>query len=287
VRSDFAIYLIELTKPRSIALLLTTALGGMFIASQDFPSPAILAFTLLGGALAAGGANTLNCYFDLDLDRRMDRTAARPLPAGKIKPNQALVFGLSLCIISMLLLIVGTNPLSTALAAVGILHYVVIYTLWLKRSSPWNIVFGGVAGAMPLLVGWTAVTEQLSIWALWLGAIVFFWTPPHFWSLALLRRREYALARIPVLPITHGERESRRQILWYSVLLVALTLAATPAGFASHLFFLAASALGVVLLAYSIALFRIPTDRNAHRLYKYSTIYLALLFGVLIVDRIV
>jgi len=276
-----------LTKPRSIALLLMTALGGMVVAGGEIPSPALLTLTMLGGALAAGGANCLNCYLDRHLDRQMARTKDRPLPAGRLQPRQALLFGLGLCGAAIPVLAVGVNVLSAILAAAGILYYVVIYTRWLKRTSPWSVVFGGGAGVLPLLVGWTAVSGQLSLAALWLGTVVFLWTPPHFWSLALLRHRDYALVDLPMLPTVLGRGETCRQITIYASLLMALTLVAVPAGVAGAPFLVAALLLGTLLLHHSIVLLAEASNEAAQGLYRYSMVYLALLFGALILDRVV
>jgi len=276
-----------LTKPRSIALLLMTAIGGMVVAGGGIPSPTLMALTVLGGALAAGGANCLNCYLDRDLDRHMVRTKDRPLPAGRLRPRQALLFGLGLCAAAIPVLAIGVNPLSAILAAVGILYYVVVYTLWLKRTSPWSVVLGGGAGVLPLLVGWAAVSGQLSMAALWLGMVVFLWTPPHFWSLALLRHREYALVDLPMLPTVLGRGETCRQIAIYASLLMALPLVAVPAGVAGALFMAAALILGTLLLHRSIVLLAEASDEAAQGLYRYSMVYLALLFGSLILDRVV
>lgn len=276
---------VHLTKPRSVSLLLLAALAGMVMAASELPSPALLVQTLLGGALAAGGANALNCYLDRDLDWRMARTAMRPLAAGKMEPKHALLFGLGLCLLSILILALWVNPLAALLAAAGIVYYVIVYTLWLKRISPLNVVVGGGAGALPLLVGWAAVTGQLSAGALWLGAVVVCWTPPHFWSLALLRRREYALVGIPMLPVVRGEVETRRQILVYSVALLGLTLLLVPAGLAGPAFLGVALVLGSSLVFVALRLVYQASERAAWQLYRYSTVYLALLFGSMSLDH--
>lgn len=243
--------------------------------------------TMLGGALAAGGANTLNCYLDRDLDRLMPRTSGRPLPAGRVQPSRALAFGLLLCILSVTVLAAGVNPLSALLAALGVFYYVVVYTLWLKRSTPWNIVIGGGAGAMPLLVGSAAATGQLSPLALWLGVVILLWTPPHFWSLALFRHREYALVEVPMLPVVRGEGETRQQILLYSLLLLLATLLLVPAQFAGPAFLVAALLLGSKFVFHAIVLLQRATLQAARQLYLYSILYLALLFGALIVERLI
>ncbi len=277
---------VHLTKPRSVSLLLLAALAGMVMATAELPSLSLLAQTLLGGALAAGGANALNCYLDRDLDRRMARTAGRPLASGALESRRALIFGLVLCLLSIVILALQVNGVSALLAGVGIGYYVLLYTRWLKRTSPWNVVIGGGAGAIPLLVGWTAVTGQLSATPLWLGAVVVCWTPPHFWSLALLRRREYALAGVPMLPVVHGAGETRRQILLYALLLLGLTLLLVPAGLAGPGFLGIALPLGGLLVFLALRLLHQATDRAAWLLYRYSIVYLALLFGSMILLRV-
>jgi heme o synthase len=280
-----AVDYIRLTKPGSVGLLLLTALAGMAAVGQGFPSLSLVAATMLGGALAAGGANALNCYLDRDLDRLMQRTALRPLPAGRLDPRRAAAFGVLLCLLSFILLAAMVNLLSALLAAAGAFYYVVVYTGWLKRESPWNVVIGGGAGVMPLLVGSAAVTGQLTSWAFALGAVIFFWTPPHFWSLALLRQEEYAQAGVPVMPEVLGSLETRRQIVLYSLVLVAISLLLPLAGFAGAGYLAVAAGLGMLMLFLSLQLLRQGSARAAGRLYRYSILYLALLFGTLIIDR--
>ena len=274
-----------LTKPRSILLLLVAAFAGMVVARPEMPSLYLILATLLAGALAAGGANALNCYLDRDLDRRMGRTSARPLPSGKLVPARALLFGLALSAVSIIIFALGVNWLSAALAACGIFYYVVVYTLWLKRASHWNVVIGGAAGGLPLLVGSAAVSGRIAPLPLWLGAVVLLWTPPHFWSLALLRRREYALAGVPMLPVVLGEGATHRQILGYSVALFVATVLMVPAGFAGAGFLVAALLLGAVLLFLAVRLLVTASDLAAWRIYRYSIVYLALLFISMILDR--
>jgi protoheme IX farnesyltransferase len=276
-----------LAKPRSVLLLLITALTGMVVASPGLPSAVPQLVTVLAGAMAAGGANALNCYLDRDLDRRMARTSLRPLAAGTLQPARALLFGLGLCTAAFVLFAVGVNWLSAMLAAAGAFYYVVVYTLWLKRSSHWNVVIGGVAGSIPLLVGSAAASGQVSPLALWLGVVVLLWTPPHFWSLALVRRREYAAAGVPMLPVSKGEAETRRQILIYSVLLLLSTLLLMPAGLAGPLFLLVSLILGAIMLFMAARLIVSASDAVAARLYRYSIVYLALLFISVILDRAV
>lgn len=276
---------VQLTKPRSVLLLLVTALAGLIVARPEAPSLLLVSLTLAGGAMAAGGANALNCYLDRQLDLRMRRTASRPLPAGSIRPGRALAFGVALCAVASLLLGFGVNWLAAGLAMAGVLYYVLIYTWWLKPRSSWNVVIGGGAGAMPLLVGWVAATGQLSPWPFWMGAIVICWTPPHFWSLALVRRREYEEAGIPMLPVVRGEGETRRQIGLYSVLLLVVSLVLATTGFAGPVFLVTSLAMGLMLVIHVVELLYQATDEAAWRLYRFTILYLALLFGSLILDR--
>ena len=276
---------VRLTKPRSVLLLLIAALAGMMVAKPGVPSMYLVVETLFAGALAAGGANALNCYLDRDLDLRMSRTSGRPLPLGKLLPARALLFGLALSAVSVTIFALGINWLSAVLAACGIFYYVIVYTLWLKRASHWNVVIGGAAGALPLLVGSAAASGRIAPLPLWLGTAVLLWTPPHFWSLALLRRREYAAAGVPMLPVVRGESVTRRQILGYSVALFLTTLLLVPAGFAGPAFLLAALLLGAVLIFLAVRLMVTATDHAALRMYRYSIAYLALLFISVILDR--
>ena len=276
---------VQLTKPRSVLLLLITAVTGMVVASPALPSALPLLITLLAGSMAAGGANVLNCYLDRDLDRRMARTSSRPLALGRVRPVPVLVFGLALCAGAVALFAVGANWLSALLAAIGAFYYVVVYTLWLKRASHWNVVIGGVAGSIPLLVGSAAQSGEVVPMAVWLGVVVLLWTPPHFWSLALLRRGEYAAAGVPMLPVVKGAEETRRQIFAYSVVLLLATLLLVPAGLAGPLFLIVSVALGTVMVFMAARLLVSDSDGAAWRLYRYSIVYLALLFTSMILDR--
>ncbi|HLB75900.1 MAG TPA: heme o synthase, partial [Candidatus Dormibacteraeota bacterium] len=235
---------VSLAKPRIIALLLVTALGGMMIAQRGWPSTGLVLMTLLGGALAAAGAGAINCWIDRDIDREMVRTRRRPLPDGRIAPAHALTFGIALGVLAFLLLAFEVNVLAASLAVAGLLFYVLVYTLWLKRSTPQNIVIGGAAGAVPPLVGWAAVTHGLDLTAVYLFAIIVFWTPPHFWALALRTKADYARARIPMLPVVVGERQARWQILGYTLLLVAVTWMLFVTGSVGWIYFAGATALG-------------------------------------------
>jgi protoheme IX farnesyltransferase len=276
---------VSLTKPRIVVLLLLTTLAPMIVAADGWPGWPLVLATLLGGALAAGGGNALNCYLDRDIDALMGRTAWRPLPSGTLTPAQVLRFGVALAVLSFVVLAVFANLLAAVLAQVGLLFYVFVYTRWLKRTTPSNIVIGGAAGAMPPLVGWAAVTGDVGLLPAWLFAIVFFWTPPHFWALALLIRAEYERAGVPMLPIVRGEAETYRQIVLYSLLLVAVTAMVFSFRLAGLFYLGAALALGGLLVYYAVRLRREATRAAALRLYKYSLLYLALIFLAVVVDH--
>jgi heme o synthase len=276
-----------LTKPRIIELLLVTTVPTMFIAARGVPSPWLMAATLFGGALSAASANVLNCYLDRDIDALMRRTARRPLPAHRVAPADALRFGLVLGVAGFVWLWATVNLLSAVLATAAILFYVFVYTLGLKRRSTQNIVIGGAAGAVPVLVGWAAVTGRVDLPALVLFAIIFYWTPPHFWALSLRYRDDYAAAGVPMLPVVRGARETSTQILYYTVLLVAVTLLLYPAGRMGALYLAAAVALGGAFIWRALELRRDLTGRRAIRLFSFSNTYLALLFGAMAVDAVV
>jgi heme o synthase len=278
---------VALTKPRIMTLLLLTGAAGMFVGAQGVPDLGLLAATIVGLALACGGASVLNHVLDRDIDSSMGRTSKRPVAAGRVSPELALEFGLALSALSFVLLGSVVNVLAAVLALVGNLFYVLVYTRWLKRSTPQNIVIGGAAGAVPPLVGWAAATGNLTLPALYLFLIVFFWTPPHFWALALLIKRDYAAARIPMLPVVRGDRETARQILLYTVALVALTLAPVLTGTFGPLYLVAAVLLGAQFLRLAWSLRRELTPRRASLLFHYSLAYLALLFVAMAVDPIV
>jgi protoheme IX farnesyltransferase len=283
---ETALAYFALTKPRIILLLLVTTVPAMVMATDGMPSLGLVAATLVGGAVAAGGANAVNCYIDRDLDRLMARTKRRPLPAGQVEPESALVFGLALGVLAFIEMTVLVNLLSAFLTLAAMLFYVLVYTVWLKRSTPQNIVIGGAAGAMPPLIGWAAVTNAVELPAFILFAIIFFWTPPHFWCLALRYVGDYRAAGIPMLPVSHGEEETRWHILLYSLLLVGVTLLLYPAQATGWVYLLAALLLGGRFVALAVQLWREATPRAAHRLFKYSTTYLALLFGAMVLDQI-
>jgi len=278
VLADYA----TLTKPRVQSLLLFTTITTMYVAGD--PSLGLVALTCLGGALSAGGAGAINHYFDRDIDALMKRTADRPVPSGRVAPGNALAFGIALGVASFALLSLTVNVLAAALALSGLLGYVLVYTVWLKRTTPQNIVIGGAAGAVPPLVAWAAVTGSLDWSALYLFAIVFYWTPPHFWALSLLMKDEYERAGVPMLPVVRGETETRRQIVLYSVLLVAVTLLPFAGQLFDAAYLLAAMALGAAFLAMALHLRRHADRRSALRLYLFSLAYLALLFAAMVVD---
>jgi protoheme IX farnesyltransferase len=268
---------VTLTKPRIMTLLLITGAAGMFVGAQGVPDWWLFAAAMTGLALACGGASALNHVLDADIDRLMgSRTEKRPIAAGRVPPARGLEFGLALSALSFVLLASTVNVLTAALALVGNLFYVLVYTRWLKRSTPQNIVIGGAAGAVPPLVGYAAATGDLGLPALWLFLIVFLWTPPHFWALALLIKENYAAAQVPMLPVVRGDAETTRQIVLYSLGLVAFTLAVGL--WLGPLYSVAAALLGGVFLGLAWKLRREPTRRNASVLFHYSLLYLALLF---------
>jgi protoheme IX farnesyltransferase len=272
----------EMTKPKVQSLLLFTTVTTMYVAGT--PSLGRVALTCLGGALSAGGAGAINHALDRDIDTVMKRTADRPVAAGRVSPQAAIVFGVLLGCASFALLALAVNPLAAVLAMSGFLGYVLVYTVWLKRSTPQNIVIGGAAGAVPPLVAWAAVTGGLGGLPLYLFAIVFFWTPPHFWSLSLLMKDEYARAGVPMLPVVRGEAETRRQILLYAVLLYAVSQLPFCAGGLGMIYLGASVALGAAFVYGAYRLLRRADRRTALRLYLFSLAYLALLFGAMVAD---
>jgi len=276
---------VTLTKPRIMSLLLLTGLCGMVVGQRGMPPPGRLVAAVIGLALACGGASALNHLLDRDIDRLMGkRTETRPVAAGRIAPVRALEFGLALSAFSFVLLAGAVNLLAASLALLGNLFYVGVYTRWLKRSTPQNIVIGGAAGAIPPLVGFAAASGRLGIAALWLFLIVFLWTPPHFWALALLLKEHYAKANVPMLPVTEGERATLRQILGYSLVLVAVTVLPAALGTFGTVYLVAAVALGGGFVALALRLVRAATRRNAGLLFHASLLYLALLFVAAAVD---
>jgi protoheme IX farnesyltransferase len=277
---------VTLTKPRIMTLLLLTGAAGMFVGAQGLPDPGELIAMLVGLALACGGASALNHVLDADIDRLMgERTRARPVASGRVPAPRALEFGLVLSALSFALLASTVNVLTAVLALVGNLFYVVVYTGWLKRSTPQNIVIGGAAGAVPPLVGYAAATGSLALPALWLFLIVFLWTPPHFWALALMIREHYAAAKVPMLPVVRGNRETTRQILLYSVAMVAFTVVVGL--WLGPVYTGAAAVLGLVFLVLAWQLRRDGSRRHAVALFHYSLGYLALLFVAAAIDPLV
>jgi heme o synthase len=272
----------ELTKPKVQTLLLFTTITSMEIAGS--PKVSKIALCCLGGYLSAGGAGAVNHYYDRDIDAQMKRTATRPIPAGRISPRAALTFGIVLAALSFALMWTTLGLLPAALALSGFLGYVGIYTMWLKRSTPQNIVIGGAAGAVPPLVGWAATRGSLSWTAVYLFAIVFYWTPPHFWALSLLMKDEYAKVSIPMMPVVRGERETRRQILLYTLLLYAVTQLPFCAGEFGGFYLAASMLLGLAFIGGAVALYRRADRRTALRLYLFSLAYLALLFSAMVAD---
>ena len=273
---------LELTKPKVQSLLIFTTVTTMYVAGD--PSVGLVALTCLGGYLSAGGAGAINHWYDRDIDAAMDRTADRPVASGRISPGAALSYGIALAVLAFVVLATWVNPLAAVLSLSGFLGYVFVYTIWLKRSTPQNIVIGGAAGAVPPLVGWAAATGSLSWTALYLFAIVFYWTPPHFWALSLLMKDEYAKVGVPMMPVVRGERETRKQILLYSLLLYAITQLPFCAGGFGVTYLVASVALGGVFIYFAYRLYRDPSRPAALRLYLYSLLYLALLFGAMVLD---
>jgi protoheme IX farnesyltransferase len=276
--------LVMLTKPRIISLLLVTTVAPMFVAGN--PGWLLVLVVLVGGYLMAGGANAVNMYLDSDIDTRMARTKLRPIPSGRMGPRAVLAFGVALATAATFLLARFTNVLAAMLALAGFYFYVFVYTRWLKRTSPQNIVIGGAAGAFPPLVGWAAMTGTIDLTAVYLFLIVFYWTPPHFWALALLKQRDYGKAGIPMAPLVWGERETMRQMAWYNVILIALTLLPATFGAFGMIYFVSAAVLGAILL---VGVIRVSTadewTKPAWRVYKFSLLYLALLFLAMVIDR--
>ncbi|HYL06978.1 MAG TPA: heme o synthase [Candidatus Udaeobacter sp.] len=266
-----------LLKPRIILLLVVTELGAMIAAAHGWPRPGTLGGALLGGAMAAGGAGAINCWFDRDIDAVMPRTRRRPIPAGRVNPASGLAFGIAVAACGVLLIAASTNLLAAELAVAGGFFYVCVYTMWLKRSTAQNIVIGGVAGAFPPLVGWAAVTGSLSPLAWSMFAIIFFWTPPHFWALALLLKRQYSAVNVPMLPAVAGSRHTRRAIVAYTAVMALISM--LPAIWLGATYALAAAVLGAVFLGLALAAVRREDGHSAMTLFHYSLLYLALIFG--------
>ena len=284
VKKSFARDLVALTKPRIISLLLVTTIAPMYVAGD--PSWQLVLAVFIGGYLMAGGANAVNMYMDRDIDDRMSRTRLRPIPSGRMRPEVVLAFGVLCATTATFLLAHVANVLTATLALGGFYTYVFVYTRWLKRSSPQNIVIGGAAGAFPPLVGVAAVTGRIDLLGVYLFLIIFYWTPPHFWALALLKQRDYGRAGVPMAPLVSGERETMRNMLWYTLILVPLTLLPVAFGALGAPYLVMSALLGAGLLGGVVRVMRATEfQKPAWALYKFSLLYLALLFAAMVVDR--
>jgi heme o synthase len=276
-----------LTKPRIVELLLVTTVPAMVLAERGVPPLGLIVATLVGGSLAAGSANAINQYLERDIDQLMTRTRRRPLPAHAIEPEDALIFGLALGVVAFAELAVLTNLLAAFLTLLAIAFYVVVYTIWMKRTTSQNIVIGGLAGALPPLIGWAAVTGDIALPGLFLVAIVFYWTPPHFWALSMRLAKDYRAAGVPMLPVVRGIPETTKQIALYSLSMFALTLSLFAVAQLGLIYLVGTVAIGAVFLAQALRMWRDGTDARAVRLYKYSTTYLTVLFSLIVVDVLV
>ncbi len=275
-----------LTKPIVVALLLVTTFAGMLIGAKSWPGTALVFWTMLGGFLAAGGSGAINQFIDREDDVRMQRTARRPIPAGRLTPAEGLAFGVGASLISFFVMVTFVNFTAALLSLAGILYYVVLYSLILKKTTVQNIVIGGGAGAIPPLVGWAAATGSLTFPSLLLFGVIFLWTPPHFWALAIVRRKDYARAGVPMLPVVRGEKETRWQVFLYTIELVALTLVLPVFGLGSSIYLIAASLLGIMLIYTAYQVWRREGNKIAWKMYRYSSMYLAFLFLALMIDRL-
>ncbi|MFM2309366.1 MAG: hypothetical protein RLY87_1487, partial [Chloroflexota bacterium] len=276
---------VSLTKPGVISLLILTTITSMYITPAGKPELALVIWTTIGGWLMAAASHSYNCYLDRDIDVLMGRTGRRPIPSGRIPGWHALVLGTILMVVAAVILVIFANWLAAALAFAGLVYYVLIYTMWLKRSSVSNIVIGGGAGAFPPLVGWAAATGSLTLPSLFLFAIIFYWTPPHFWALAIIRSKDYARAGVPMLPVVAGDNETRWQIVLYTILMFVVTIMPTPLQMLGMAYLVMASVLGAIFGYYAVNLYRQGTTASAWGLYRFSLLYLALLFGAMVVDR--
>jgi protoheme IX farnesyltransferase len=285
IGARFKDYLV-LTKPIIVILLLVTTYAGMVVAAGDWPSLSLTVWTLIGGAFAAGGSGAINQYIDRDIDAKMKRTQKRPLAQGRLTPAEGLAFGIGLCLLAFYFLAIFVNFLAAILSVVGMFYYVWLYSIVLKKSTVQNIVIGGGAGAIPPLVGWAAVTGGLTMAALWMFVIIFFWTPPHFWALALIRAKDYERGGIPMLPVVKGEVETRKQILIYTIELIAITLVAPLFKLGGTVYFIGAALLGAWLLSVAWRLWQEYSLKVAFKMYRYSSMYLAFLFAVLVIDAV-
>ncbi|MCP4139487.1 MAG: protoheme IX farnesyltransferase [Chloroflexi bacterium] len=278
---------LTLTKPIVVLLLLVTTYAGMVVGGKAWPSFSLTFWVMLGGYFAAGGSSALNQYIDRDLDKNMQRTAKRPLAAERMTPAEGFAFGLALSVISFYIYAGFVNLLAAFLSLAGIIYYVILYSVWLKKATVQNIVIGGGAGAIPPLVGWAAVTGSLNIPSLFLFAIVFMWTPPHFWALAIVRKKDYARAGVPMMPVIRGEKETRRQILVYTLELVALTLLMSVFKFAGTIYLISAIILGIWLIHTAWQVWRQEGNQIAWKMYRYSSMYLAFIFLALMIDAVI
>jgi heme o synthase len=277
---------IALTKPGILMLLIATELGGMLVAKAGVPRLTLVLAALVGGLLSAGGANALNCWIDRDIDVLMTRTKKRGTATGVISPNAALAFGLATSALGVLVLGLWANWLAAGLALLGNVYYVVVYTKLLKRRTPQNIVIGGAAGAMPPVVGWAAATGHVSVAAIVLFAIIYYWTPPHFWALALLKQGDYGRAAVPMLPVVAGEQETRKQIVLYTAILFAVSLLLIPFGF-GEIYLAGALISNGLFLLFALRLYTSPSKQMARQVFFYSLWYLVIIFGAMVADRLI
>ena len=276
--------LVALTKPRIISLLLVTTIAPMFVAGH--PSWSLVLAVFVGGYLMAGGANAVNMYMDRDIDDRMSRTRLRPIPSGRMQPREVLAFGVLLSTTATYLFAAAANVLTAALALAGFYFYVFVYTRWLKRTTPQNIVIGGAAGAFPPLVGWAAVTNHVDLFAVYLFLIIFYWTPPHFWALALLKQKDYGKAGVPMAPLVWGESETKKQMFWYTMILIPLTLLPYCFGALGWIYLASAAILDALFLGEVLRVIRATEwSKLAWKAYRFSLLYLALLFLAMVIDR--
>lgn len=278
---------VALTKPRIIELLLVTTVPSMIVAARGFPRMSLVLWTLLGGTLSAGGANAINCFIDRDIDEVMPRTRKRPLPQHRIAPARALLFGVILGVIAFAQLWATVNLMSALLATAALLFYVFVYTIGMKRSTPQNIVIGGAAGAVPALVGWSAVTGTVELPAVVLFGIIFYWTPPHFWALSMRYEKDYAAAGVPMMPVVYGREETTRHMVLYCLMLTAVSLAFFSVAKMGLIYLVSAVALNAVFTGWAVKLHRDPTTRRAWGMFRFSIYYLALLFLAIAVDVLV
>jgi len=278
---------LRLTKPRIVVLLVVTTLPAMILAEGGLPSAWLMFATVFGGSVVAGGANAMNMYFDRDIDELMLRTQGRPVPAGQLEPEKAAIFGIVMGGAGFTFMQVFVNPLAAFLTLFAFAFYVVVYTLILKRTTSLNIVIGGAAGAMPPMIGWAAVSNEISLASILMFAIVTLWTPPHFWALSINYSSDYARAGVPMLPVVAGKDETKRQILWHSLAMVAATIALAFVSDAGAVYLAFAAALGAGFLYYAVRLWRSPSSRESMALFRYSIAYLGLLFAAIAADTLV